>query len=165
MSTELKIIGGSLLVLGGAYFISYRNAYSVLSRCKFSISKVFIDSIDNRGFVLGIKVKVTNPTRKEMRIDNNNKLLFYVNTYSVAQVRVPYEQFIKPEDDTEILLAVVGYWNDVNKWWNYLLNLAQTADLKVAGKLRVNGLSVPLPPITIYQYNITDIVNKLKNYA
>lgn len=164
MSTELKILFGGAAFLGVAYGVTYKRAYSVLSRCKFAISKVFIDSIDNRWFVLGIKVKVTNPTNKELRVDNNNKLRFYINTYPVAYVRVPYEQFIKPEDDSEILLAVVGYWSDTNKWWNYLLNLSQTADLKVAGKIRVNGLSVPVPPLTVYQYNITDIVNKLKNY-
>lgn len=164
MGTDTKIFLGVLAAGVAAYGITYYRAGSVLSRCKFSINKVFIDSINNQGFVLGIKVKVTNPTNKELRISNNNKLLFYINTYSVAHVTVPYEQFIKPQDDSEILLAVVGYWNDVNKWWNYLLNLAQTADLKVAGKLKVNGLSVVVPPISIYQYNITDIVNKIKQY-
>ena len=165
MSTELKVIGGGLALLGLSYGITYHRAYSVLSRCKFAISKVFVDNIDRTGFVLGIKVKVTNPTGKELRIDNNNKLKFYINTAPVAYVTVPYEQFIRPEDTTEILFAVVGYWADVNGWWNYLIKLSQTADFKVAGKLRVNGLSVPVPPITIYQYNITDIVNKIKDYA
>lgn len=165
MSTEVKIIGGLALLVGVGYWWTYRNAYNVLSKCKYAISRVFIDSIDKEGFVLGIRIKVTNPTRSELSVSNGNHLLFYINTSPVARVRVPFPQYIKPEDTTEITLAVVSKWSDYNKWWNILLGLSNTADLKVAGKLKVNGLSVPIPPVSVYQYNIDDVVKTIKNFA
>ena len=165
MSTEAKIFGGAVLVLGVGYYFSYKKAYKVLSKCKFAISRVFVDSINNQGFTLGIRIKVTNPSGRELSLENGNNLLFYVNASPVARVIVPYQQFIQPEDTTEITLAIVSKWTDYSQWWNILLALSNTADLKVAGKLKVNGLSVPFPPVTVYQYNIDDIVKALKNYV
>lgn len=165
MSTEVKILGGAFLALGAGYFFTYRKAYKVLSRCKYAISRVFVDSIDDTGFVLGIRVKVTNPSNSELSVEGGNKLLFYINSNPVARVVVPYQQFIRPEDTTEIILAISSKWSDYNKWWNILLALSNTADLKVAGKLRVNGLSVPIPPITVYQYNIEEVVSSIKKFV
>lgn len=165
MTTEVKIFGGLALLIGIGYGWTYRNAYKVLSKCRYAISRVFIDSINNAGFVLGIRIKVTNPTGRELSLENGNKLLFYINASPVARVRVPYHQYIKPDDTTEITLAVVSKWADYNKWWNILLGLSNTADLKVAGKLKVNGLSVPIPPVSVYQYNIDEVVKKIKSFA
>lgn len=165
MSTEAKIFGGAVLALGVGYYFSYKKAYKVLSKCKFAMSRFFVDSINNQGFTLGIRIKVTNPSGSELSLENGNNLLFYVNASPVARVIVPYQQFIQPEDTTEITLAIVSKWTDYSQWWNILLGLSNTADLKVAGKLKVNGLSVPFPPVTVYQYNIDDIVKTLKNYV
>lgn len=165
MNTEIKILGGAALLIGAGYYYTYRKAYNVLSKCKYAISRVFIDSIDNTGFVLGIRVKVTNPSSSELSVENGNKLMFYINSSPVARVVVPYHQFIKPQDTTELLLAVVSKWNDYNNWWNILLGLSNTADLKVAGKLKVDGLSIPIPPISVYQYNIDDVVKVIKQHV
>lgn len=164
MEKEVKILGGAAIIFGGSYYITYRRAYNVLKNCRYDISRVFIDTIDNNGFVLGIRVKIVNPSRREVSVENGNNLLLYINTYPVARVQVPFQQFIRAKETTELTLAVVAKWNDVSQWWNILLDLANTADLKVAGKLRVNGLSVPVPPISVYQYNIDDIVRTIKNH-
>lgn len=165
MSTGLKILGVGALIIGAGYAWTYRKAYKVLSQCKYAISRVFVDSIDSTGFVLGIRVKITNPSNTELSVEGGNKLLFYINASPVARVVVPYQQFIKPQDATEILLAVVSKWNDYNNWWNILLGLSNTADLKVAGKLKVDGLSIPIPPISVYQYNIDDVVKVIKQHV
>lgn len=165
MPNPTKIILGAIALLGGAYYITYRRAYETLIRCKFAIDRVFLDAIDKSGFVIGIRLKITNPSSNSLRLSNGNKLFFYINNQKVAHVYVPYPQIIAPQDSSDINLAVSADFSDMGGWWNYLLDISNTADIKVAGSIRINGLSVPIPPITVYRYNIEDIVKKVKNYS
>lgn len=165
MPTTTKIILGLLGAVGIKYGVTYKRAYDTLINCKMNIERVYLDAIDKSGFVIGIRLSVKNPTNNSLRISNGNNLYFYINNQRVAHVYVPYTQIILPDDTTEINLAVTARFSDIGGWWNYLLDLSNTADIKVAGKVRVNGLTVPVPPITVYQYNIENIIKNVKNYS
>lgn len=165
MNTPAKIVMGIGAFLGIAYYGTYRKAYNTFMKCRVAIDRVYLDAIDRNGFILGVRVKVTNPTRNTLRISNGNKLYFYINNQRLAHVYVPYNQVILPEQDTELNLAVSADFSDIGGWWNILLDVANTADIKVAGSLKINGLSVPIPPITVYRYNIENIIKNVKNYS
>lgn len=165
MNTPAKIILGGISVLGLSYYFTYRTAYKTLMKCNVLIDRVYLDSIDKNGFIIGIRLTVNNPTDNSLRISNGNKLFFYINNQRVANVYVPYPQIISPEGKTDINLAVAANFSDIGGWWNYLLDLTNTADIKVAGAIRINGLSVPIPPISVYRYNIENIIKNVKNYA
>lgn len=165
MNTFGKILLGVGGFLGIAYYGTYKKAYNTFSKCKVAIDRVYLDAIDRSGFILGVRLKVTNPTNNTLRISNGNKLYFYINNQRLAHVYVPYNQMILPQDVSEINLAVSANFSDIGGWWNILLDVANTADIKVAGSLRINGLSVPIPPITVYRYNIDEIVKAVKNYS
>lgn len=165
MPNITKIILGAFALLGVGYYATYKRAYNTIMKCKFAIDRVYLDAIDKTGFVIGIRVKVTNPTGNSLRISNGNNLYFYINSQRVAHVYVPYTQIIQPDDQTELILAVTANFSDINGWWNYLLDLSNTADIKVAGSIRIDGLPVPVPPLTVYQYNVENIVKNVKNYS
>lgn len=165
MNTPSKILLGICSFLGVAYYGTYKKAYNTFTKCRVGIDRVYLDAIDRNGFILGVRVKVTNPTRNTLRISNGNKLYFYINNQRLAHVYVPYNQVILPGQDSELNFAVSADFSDIGGWWNILLDVTNTADIKVAGSLRINGLSVPIPPIAVYKYNIEDIIKNVKNYS
>lgn len=157
----LGICGGFALIYGW----TYRKAYNTIMKCRFAIDRVYLDAIDRSGFILGVRLKITNPTRNALTVSNGNKLYFYINNQRLAHVYVPYRQIILPEDTSEINLAISADFSDIGGWWNVLLDVANTADIKVAGSIKLNGLSVPLPPVSVYKYNIENIIKSVKNYS
>lgn len=165
MNTGAKVILGVGAFLIGAYYFTYKKAYDTLMKCKVSISRVFLDAIDKSGFIIGVRLLIENPTSQNLSLSNGTKLFFYINNQKVAHVYVPYQQVIQAGSKSEVALAVAGEFSDVGGWWNYLLDLTNTADIKIAGSIKINGLSVPIPPISVYQYNIEDIVKNVKNYS
>lgn len=165
MNTGTKILLGIGAFFAGAYYFTYKKAYDTLTKCKVSIGRVYLDAIDKSGFILGIRLMITNPTNKSLNVTNGSKLYFYINNQRVAHVYVPYQQIITADGKSEINLAVAGEFADVGGWWNYLIDLGNTADIKVAGSIKLDGLSVPIPPISVYRYNVEDIVKNIKNYS
>lgn len=165
MQTGSKILLGIGAFFVGAYYFTYRKAYSTITKCRISIDRVYLDAIDKTGFILGIRLKIVNPTKNNLNLTNGTKLYFYINNQRIAHVYVPYQQVIMADGTSEVNLAVAGEFADVGGWWNYLLDLSNTADIKVAGSLKLNGLSVPVPPITIYKYNVEDIVKNVRTYS
>lgn len=155
------------IAIGLFYFGSkYKKAYDLAQKLTISFSGEFsYDQQSSTSLTLAFYLNVENPTDENITISSSS-LNCYLNSTYAGRCFIPYTQVIKARTTTKIIVATTVYYKNIFKdWWNYFLKAATSVHLTLAGSIRFNGVLVPVPSMTVAEFNLQNALTKWTDEA
>lgn len=148
---DILIVG----ILGLVGFYGY--AVSVAKKIAISVAGVSIEKLNKTAITLGIWLDTTNPSGSLILQDID--LDIYLNSQYAGKLKLPYQQFITEGDGTILATVALQYDTLGDEIWNaFLKMLSYDCTLTITGKIKVNHLFVPVPQISVYKFNVAELV-------
>ena len=154
-------IFNSLLLIGGVYGIVFLYVYQAWQKCKINLKSTAVDYFNKNHLILSFSLSVNNQSNKQLFIEDT-RLYVYINSIKAAKIFIPYTTVILPNSDNTVLLTTDINWkSDLKDLWQSLITQALTsANVMIAGKVKINGFFVPIPQISVTQINLLDYLKK-----
>lgn len=154
-------IFNSLLLIGGVYGIVFLYVYQAWQKCKINLKSTAVDYFNKNHLILSFSLSVNNQSNKQLFIEDT-RLYVYINSIKAAKIFIPYTTVILPNSDNTVLLTTNINWkSDLKDLWQSLITQTLTsANIMIAGKIKINGIFVPIPQISVTQINLLDYLKK-----
>ena len=121
------------------------------------------DQQSRTSLTLSFYIDVNNSNNKDIVLKNSN-LNCYLNSVYAGRAFLPYQQVLKANRVTRILIAVnIQYKQAFNQFWNYFLMAATSVHLTVSGSIRFDGVLVPIPALNVAEFTLKDAISNLSN--
>lgn len=158
MDKDILLFG---VALGIAYLGSrYKKAYDLAQKLTFSFSEFSYDQMSDKSITLAFYLDVDNPTKENITVQNSS-LKCYLNSVYAGRCFIPYTQVIRAKTKTKIIVATtINYKNLFVQWWNLFLSASTSVHLTIAGSIRFNGVLVPVPSMTVAEFNLKNAITK-----
>lgn len=158
MDKDIILFG---VALGIAYFGSrYKKAYDLAQKLTFSFSEFGFDKMSDKSITLAFYLDVENPTKENITVQSSS-LKCYLNSVYAGRCYIPYTQVIRAKTKTKIIIATTIYYKNVfGEWWNLFLSASTSVHLTIAGSIRFNGVLVPVPSMTVAEFNLKNAITK-----
>lgn len=159
----MKDIFKYCFLAAGAFFgTRYYNAYQVVKKLKFSFAAYSVDAVNSNIVRVGFWLNVENPTSDRLTITNSNLKVFLNSTFA-GVCSIPYTQVIEANRITKIfVVATIEYKSVFSDWWNLFLQAATNVSLVISGQLRFNGVYLPVPALSVAEFNLKDTIIESK---
>lgn len=158
MDKDIILFG---VALGIVYFGSrYKKAYDLAQKLTFSFSEFSFDRQDSNSITLAFYLDVDNPTKENITVQSSS-LNCYLNSVYAGRCYIPYTQVIRAKTKTKIIIATTIYYKNVfSEWWQMFLQASTSVHLTIAGSIRFNGVLVPVPSMTVAEFNLKNAITK-----
>lgn len=138
----------------------YKNAYDLANKLTFSFREFSYDQQNRDSITLAFYLDVENPTNKNITVKSSN-LNCYINSTYAGRCFIPYTQVIRARTTTKIIIATTVYYKNLfNQWWEWFLKASTSVHLTIAGSLRFNGVMIPIPSMTVAEFNLKNAITK-----
>lgn len=152
------------LAAGGVYIGGkYYSAYNLVQKLKFSLAEFSYDQQNRDSITLAFYINVQNPTNTSITVKNSS-LNCYLNSSYAGKCFIPYTQVIQAQTTTKILIATTIYYKNIfSQWWQLFLQAATSVHLTIAGSIRFNGVMIPIPALTVAEFNLQNAIKAINN--
>ena len=153
----LWLVCGAFVVYGGVYYTALQR----LRKCTFKIKGCAIAGIYNDGFLLEFHLDVNGSTQPVTI--QNSKLDLYANSRYVGTMSIPYQQVIPNNGVEPLIISCYVKWENVRyELQAAVMNaLSYQITFRIAGDIKVLGLYLPVPPISVYTFNVKKMLSGL----
>ncbi len=158
MNNDIIIFG----IACGFFYLGnrYKKTYDLAQKLTFSFREFSYDQQNRDSITLAFYLDVENPTNKNITVKNSN-LNCYINSTYAGRCFIPYTQVIRARTTTKIIIATTVYYKNLfNQWWEWFLKASTSVHLTIAGSLRFNGVMIPIPSMTVAEFNLKNAITK-----